>query len=131
MTCRKLSRRARAEQDYWLGLSDSKVATEVERLDFLRFDSHGGPAPIDNPILLGKRRHDQYVEMVRESYFDMNGGWPGGLAIVAEAIADGTAYRDPRAPLRFWRAAFGKAAVHRWLCALLSPWLCEEGSRAG
>ena len=125
MTCRKLSRRARAEQDYWLSFSDIKTATEEERIEFLRFDSHGGPAWIDSPILFGKSRHDQYVGMVRESYFDMNAGWPGGLWIVAEAVATGTAYRDPRTPMRFWRTAFSETTVRRWLHALLSPWLCE------
>ena len=135
MTCKRLSHRARAEQDYWLSFSDFKDVTEEERLDFLRYDSHGGEPPRErlprlrlpfgellygkNPILLGKARHGQMGNvkggrrygMMIDSYSDMKGGWPGGLYIVSDYLT-----REPFniRPLREW---FGSKTVHRWLSA--------------
>ncbi|KKL70532.1 hypothetical protein LCGC14_1885550 [marine sediment metagenome] len=137
MTCKRLSRKARAEQDYWLSFSDFKDVTEEERLDFLRYDSHGGEKPRErrprlhlpfgellrgkNPILLGKSRHGQLGNvkggkrggMMIDSYFDIKGGWPGGLYLVADYLT-----REPFnvRPLREW---FGDEAVHRWLTAFI------------
>ena len=70
MTCKKLKTKARWEQDRWLSYLPTKsdpnvqyadvvmrIPTEQERLDFLRYDSHGGkvaPIPKGNPILAGK-----------------------------------------------------------------------------
>ena len=81
MPCKRLRPKARAEQDFWLSFSDFKDATEEERMDFLRFDSHGGAEPSErvprvtdpfgvpycglNPILLGKKRHGQFKELYR------------------------------------------------------------------
>lgn len=76
MSCKRISRRARAEQDYWLYFSDIHEATEEERMDFLHYDTHGGDVPQGrvfrftdpagepllgpNPIYLGKVRREQY-----------------------------------------------------------------------
>lgn len=111
MTCKRLSKRTRAEQDYWLSFSDRKEATNEERLDFLRYDSHGGVMPPDNPILFGKKRHGIYGEMMRDSYFDQHGGWGGGLELVEHYLS-----RKPEGlrPLCEW---FGNEAVYRWLSA--------------
>ncbi len=112
MSCKRLSRKARAEQDYWLSFADRK-ATNGERMEFLRYDSHGGERPSGNPILTGKSHHGMYGEMMRDGYFDMEGGWPGGLYVVADYLT-----REPFnvRPLREW---FGDENVHRWLSAFL------------
>jgi hypothetical protein len=111
MTCKRLSKETRIEQDYWLSFSDRKEATDDERLEFLRYDSHGGEKPNYNPILLGKRHHGIYGETMRDGYFDLQGGWPGGLYVVADYLT-----RQPFnvRPLREW---FGNESVHRWLSA--------------
>ena len=108
MSCKKLSRKARDEQDYWLSFADIKDVTDQERLDFLRFDSHGTDRPSGNPILGGKIRHGQYGEMMRNSYFDTEGGWIGGLWLVTDYVN-----RVPFGvrPLVEW---FGPERVQRW-----------------
>lgn len=129
MSCKRLSHNARGEQDYWLSFSDFKDVTEEERIDFLRYDSHGGEEPQErrpritlpfgepfnglNPVLLGKKRYGQYGGMMRDGYFDMKGGWPGGLQVVSDYLT-----REPFnvRPLREW---FGDEAVHRWLTEFL------------
>ena len=110
MTCKRLSRKARAEQDYWLSFADC-VATEEERMEFLRYDSHGGEKLSGNPILQGKSFHGMFGEVMRDGYFDMEGGWPGGMYVVADYLT-----REPFniRPLCEW---FGDKAVHRWLTA--------------
>jgi len=114
MSCKKLSRKARAEQDYWLSFADIKSATDQERLDFLRFDSHGIDRPLGNPILDGKIHHGQYGEMMRDAYFDTEGGWIGGLWLVADYVN-----RVPFGvrPLVEW---FGPERVQRWCEAFLN-----------
>jgi len=130
MSCKRISKRAKREQDYWLSFSDFPWTTKEERIDFLRFDSHGGETPnsrtihinnvpILNHIFLGKRRHDQFINIVRDSYCDMEGGWIGGLDIVAEEISTGIVYRDIKNPFRFWITAFNEKTVYRWLSMFL------------
>jgi len=114
MTCKKLKLATRAEQDYWLSFSDYEDVTEEERLDFLRYDSHGRTLPERgrfNPILLGKIRHGQSGEVLRDSYFDTHGGWIGGLLLVIDFLE-----REPFQirPLVEW---FGHESVKRWLGA--------------
>lgn len=108
MSCKKLSNKARAEQDYWLSFSDIKAVNEVERMDFLRYDSHGGDL-FENSILLGKKRHGQYGEVMKAGYSGID--WPGGLYVIADYLT-----REPFSvrPLREW---FGDEAVYRWLRA--------------
>ena len=112
MSCKRLSGKARAEQDYWLSFSDTKTVSDAERLDFLHYDSHGGILE-NNPILLGKKRYGQYGEMMRDGYLDMKGGWPGGLCVVIDYVT-----REPFGvrPLIEW---FGYGTVHRWLTEFL------------
>ena len=112
MTCKRLSRKARLEQDYWLSFAGREAILE-ERMEFLRYDSHGGERPSRNPILEGKSLHGMYGEVMRDGYFDMYGGWPGGLCVVADYLT-----REPFnvRPLREW---FGDENVHRWLAAFL------------
>lgn len=114
MSCKRLSRAARAEQDYWLSYSDCPTATEAERLDFLRFDSHGGGLN-DNPILLGKIRHGQAGEVLRAAYEDRHGGWVGGLGLVLDY---GT--RHSSRGIKSLVEWFGPKAVHRWLGAVFA-----------
>lgn len=82
-------------------------------MEFLRYDSHGGIVPTGNAILQGKRFHGMFGEVLRDGYFDMGGGWPGGLGVIADYLT-----REPFnvRPLREW---FGDEAVHRWLSAFL------------
>ena len=137
MPCKKLKTKAQREQDYWLSFSDFKDVTEEERLDFLRYDSHGGTMPAEripriiapfgeklhgsNPIMLGKIRHGQMGNIkggkrsgvMIDSYFDLEGGWVGGVYLIQDYLT-----REPFGirPLREW---FGDEAVHRWLTAFL------------
>ncbi len=149
MTCKKLRTKARWEQDRWLSYLPTKddpnaryadvfqrVPTEQERLDFLRFDSHGGkiaPIPRGNPILAGKRaaavfdtpkgaRKDRvggggwlpYVDELKEIYLgesDRN-YWPAGLMIMED-------YLRRVCGLGPLRKAFGDEIVRRWLAAFL------------
>ncbi len=95
-----------------MSFSDTKTASDAERLDFLRYDSHGGTLE-NNPILLGKKRHGQYGEVMRDGYFGVEGDWPGGLHVVADYVT-----REPGGirPLIEW---FGYETVHRWLTELI------------
>lgn len=108
----KIRPRVRLEQDYWLSFSDFPQATEEERQDFHAYDSQGTPLPVRervNPIYLGKVRHGQYGEVLRDSYFGLDGGWIGGINIVEDYLE-----REPFQcrPLVEW---FGEEAVRRWL----------------
>lgn len=106
-------------------------------MDFLRYDSHGGEKPAgrvarvclpngemmrgDNPIILGKVRHGQMGHIkdgkrggiMIDSYFDLEGGWGGGIYLIEDYLT-----REPFGirPLREW---FGDETVHRWLSAFL------------
>ena len=107
----RVGRRSRKEQDYWLTFSDTKTATDAERRAFLDYDSRGGARPDRNPILFGKIRHGQIGEVLREMYFDLQGGWIGGLELLRDFRA-----RKPFG-LRSLREWFGDKAVERWLKA--------------
>ena len=110
MSCRRVSVRQRQEQDYWLLYADTLTATEEERLEFLRYDSHGGTTPKGNPIYLGKVRHGITGAVLSDSYFAQDGSWIGGLELVKD-------YQRRRFGLRSLREWFGGAAVLRWLAA--------------
>lgn len=114
MSCTRLSAHNRLEQDYWLSFAVGDrlpPVTDAQRLEFLRYDSHGGDVPHGNPILLGKARHGQFGSVLVESYFDLSAGWVGGANIVEDYIE-----REPfqYRPLVEW---FGPEAVERWLDA--------------
>ena len=103
MSCKKLSARARAEQDYYLQLDGNKLEpTYEERMEFLRYDSHGGDIAGSNPVLVAKAHYGMYVKSLRDSYFDLD-GWPGGLEMLE------TCNR------RLLLEAFGGETVSRWL----------------
>ena len=108
MSCKRLSRHARAEQDYYLYFSDTQTVTKEERMEFLRYDSHGGTVPAANPIYCGKKRYGQTGEVLRDAYFDMHGGWIGGHELTQDYLAKPCGVR----PLREW---FGDETVDRWL----------------
>ena len=125
----KVSAKNRQEQDYWLSFSDYSDVTEEERLDFLRYDSCGGPRPERcgrlNPILLGKIRQGQCGEVLRDAYYSRNGSWVGGIALIDDYIE-----REPFQfrPLLEW---FGDDAVIRWLDAWVGSMEVESGEEKG
>lgn len=107
MSCKKVRLKHRQEQDYWLSFVPELSATEEERLEFLRFDSHGGQISLMNPILRGKKAHGIKGGTLLEEYFALDGSWPGGLWLVADYLSRPFDVR----PLREW---FGDEAVQRW-----------------
>ena len=147
MTCKKVRLKALWEQDRWLSYLPIKdepytygfvrrIPTREERLEFLRFDSHGREPPVDNPIYQGKTasvvadtakgadnlkpygggwlpRPDELEEL----YFEDGGRyWPGGLEIMEDYLRRVCGI----GPLR---RIFGDEAVARWLRAFLRlPW---------
>ena len=121
-----VGRRARLEQDYWFSFAADEwplPLTEHDRLEFFRYDSHGGKllprlmgegsslVVTTNPILLGKIRHGQCGEVLRQGYFARDGSWPGGLYVVMDYLE-----RGPWTvrPLVEW---FGAEVVEGWLQA--------------
>ncbi len=136
MSCKRVSTKARREQGYWISFSGHKDVTEEERLDFYRYDSHGGEPPLErvvrqqlpfgedyysiNPIMLGKKQHGMIGNtkggkrggLMIDWYFD-EVGWIGGLYMVEDFLT-----REPFGlrPLREW---FGDEMVQRWLAAFL------------
>ncbi len=82
MSCKVISSRARTEQDYWLLWTwdewDGNI-TEEQRLEFLRYDSHGGNISTFNPIYIGKSRHSIQGNMMVEEYFSGDTSWMGGI----------------------------------------------------
>ncbi len=135
MTCKKLRTKTRWEQDRWLSYLPTKsdpnvqyadvvmrIPTEQERMDFLRYDSHGGGIPADNPILAGKlaaravgdRGWFPYADELLEIYLDpaREGEWPGGFALMEDYLWRTCGI----VPLR---KAFGDEIVQRWLAAFL------------
>ena len=138
MPCRKLKVKARWEQDRWLSYlpeGPQRHVTHEQRIEFLRYDSHGGEAPKDNPILEGKHAAAvadtakgskgarksgggwlPYPDELVEMYFDGSGYWPGGLPLMEDYLRRVCGI----GPLR---RAFGDEAVARWLRAfLMLPW---------
>ncbi len=149
MTCKKLKTKARWEQDRWLSYLPIKgdpnaryaeyfqcIPTEQERMDFLRFDSHGGktaPIPKGNPILAGKHAAAvfdtpggsknpkvggggwfPYADELKKIYLDptRENEWPGGFALMED-------YLRRVCGLGPLRKEFGDEAVQRWLAAFL------------
>jgi hypothetical protein len=146
MTCKKLRTKARWEQDKWLSYLSAKnspnvqyanvvrrLPTEQERMDFLRYDSHGGEIPADNIILAGKRAAVvadtekgatnsksggggwfPYADELYEIYMDPKQDylWVGGFALMEDYLRRVCGI----APLR---KAFGDEVVRRWLAAFL------------
>ena len=149
MSCKKLRTKARWEQDKWLSYLPSRsdpnvqyaamvrrLPTEQERLDFLRYDSHGGeaaPIPKDNPILAGKAASCvadtekgannpkkggggwfPYPDELYEIYMDptRSHAWPGGYALMEDYLRRVTGLTH----LRKW---FGDEIVRTWLAAFL------------
>ena len=125
MACKKLRTKALWEQDRWLSYlapGPGRRVTREQRLEFLRFDSHGGESPVDNPILAGKLaaraigdsgwfpNPDELLEIYSTDY------WPGGYALMEDYLRRVCGI----SPLR---KAFGDEAVARWLTAFLRlPW---------
>lgn len=115
MSCRRLSRRARQEQDFWLAYAPHEPEpTEDQRLEFLRFDSHGGPAPSQNPIYVGKCRYGMLGEFMREWRWSGDPSWPGGIEILSW---------EPVRTLIDW---FGYQSVNSWATAAFHQWTWEE-----
>ena len=131
MTCRKLRTKARWEQDRWLSYLPvrgdpnifentviRRLPTDQERLDFLRYDSHGGDIPAGNIIMAGKLAAravgddgwfpyaDELVGLYDTPY------WPGGFALMED-------YLWRVCGLGPLRKHFGDESVQRWLAAFL------------
>ncbi|KKL95305.1 hypothetical protein LCGC14_1855930 [marine sediment metagenome] len=133
MPCKKLRTKARWEQDKWLSYGSTTYATEEERLEFLRFDSHGGKVPLDNPIYEGKCA-SAVADTAKGAANPKKGGggwlpyadelkaimlapykkwaWPGGLMIMEDYLRRVCGI----APLR---KEFGDEIVQHWLAAFL------------
>ena len=146
MTCKRLRTKALWEQDRWLsylytkddpysyGQPVRRIPTHEERLEFLRFDSHGGETPVNNPIYQGKmaaavadtvKGADNpkkggggwlpYADELGEIYYDGR-YWPGGLEVMEDYLRRVCGI----GPLR---KVFGDEMVARWLRAFLDlPW---------
>ena len=133
MPCKKLRTKALWEQDRWLSYLPTKndpnaqytnvvrrLPTAQERLDFLRYDSHGGDIPADNIILAGKLAARVVGDTgwfpeaneLKNIYFGDDGYWPGGLAIMEDYLWRTCGI----VPLR---KEFGDDIVQRWLAAFL------------
>ncbi len=134
MTCKKLRTKARWEQDRWLSYLPSKsdpnifegtivrrLPTDQERIDFLRFDSHGptvAPIPDGNIIMAGKLAARAvgdsgwfpYVDVLVKLYFTPD--WPGGLPLMED-------YLRRVCGLGPLRKHFGDEKVQRWLATFL------------
>ncbi len=149
MTCKKLRAKARWEQDRWLGYLSVKggpniyentiirrLPIEQERMEFLRWDSHGSKAsPIskDNIIRAGKHAAGVFDTEKGATNSKVGGGgwvpyadelkeillapyekwaWPGGLAILED-------YLRRVCGLGPLRKQFGDEIVRGWLAAFL------------
>ena len=123
MTCKKLRTKTRAEQDFYLQWAD-RQATEEERLEFLRYDSHGGVKPSNNPILAGKTDYHLLATEWLNAYKTLpgyEGVWPGGAWLVIEE-------RDNKRFLSMLQREFGNEALLRWFKAawlLLFSWAVQ------
>lgn len=107
MSCKKLSQRARDEQDFWLLYAPYEPEPTLEqRLEFLQFDSHGGTAPMKNPIYIGKCRYGMWGEFYRDWRFNDTLGWCG-VDVLGEQ------------PLRALIDWFDRGSVEDWASALL------------
>ena len=112
MSCRKIRDKTRVEQDFYLQWA-SRVPTDEERLEFLRYDSHGGVKPAANPILEGKTNYHLLATEWLNAYFlkpGYEGVWPGGMWLVIEERG------NPRFLAMLLRE-FGDEAVLRWFTA--------------
>ncbi len=149
MQCKRVRTKARWEQDKWLSYLPTKsdpnvqyaevvyrIPTEQERLDFLRYDSHGQGIPKErwpNPILAGKQDScvadtDKgadnpkkggggwfpYPDELYEIYMDpaRQREWLGGYALMED-------YLRRVIGLAHLRKQFGDEIVQRWLAAFL------------
>lgn len=122
MSCKRLRHKTRAEQDFYLQWA-SRAPTEAERLEFLRYDSHGGaPLPDDNPVLEGKTMYHLLATEWRRAYLDKpgyEGMWPGGMWLVIEE-------RDNARFQSMLQREFGPNRVRKWFKAawdLLFRWI--------
>ncbi|KKL45390.1 hypothetical protein LCGC14_2356190 [marine sediment metagenome] len=109
MTCKTISAKARAEQDYWLTYNKEELASEEQRLEFLRYDSHSDFISETNPILVGKKWHGRQGEAYRDSYFSLDGGWIGGLHLY-----DYYLHRSSERGIKSLREWFGEEIVQQW-----------------
>ena len=138
MACKKLRTKTLWEQDRWLSYlapGPERRVTHEQRLEFLRFDSHGGEPPKNNPVLKGKHASSvadtdkgasnpkkggggwfPYADELGEIYFDNSKYWPGGYALMED-------YLRRVCGINPLRKVFGDASVARWLRAFLNlPW---------
>lgn len=133
MSCKRVRVKVRWEQDKWLSYGPTTYATEEQRLEFLRFDSHGGEISRDNPIYAGKKASSvadtdkgadspkkggggwfPYADELWEIYMDPKRSreWPGGFALMEDYLRRVTGLIH----LRKW---FGDEIVQTWLAAFL------------
>lgn len=149
MSCKRLRTKARWEQDRWLSYLPVKgdpniyentivrrLPTEQERMDFLRWDSHGSkvaPIPADNIIRAGKHAAAvadtekgmdnlkaggggwfPYADELYDIYMDREREleWPGGFALMED-------YLRRVCGLGPLRKQFGDEIVRNWLAAYL------------
>ena len=114
MSCKRLRPKARREQDFYLQWA-AHQPTEEERLEFLRYDSHGSTIPPHgNPVFDGKSDYGLLVAEWKNAYQvapGYEGVWPGGMYLVKEE------YSNRRFMLMLIRE-FGQSTVKRWLRAL-------------
>lgn len=119
MTCKRVSTRAREEQDYYLRHDgQARPPTEEERLEFLRYDSHGGDITWSNPIYVAKSHYGISVNLLKDSY--LSDGWPGGLCVVDEILRT-------TGDLRFVVEALGERVVSGWLEIWAWHWHLAHG----
>lgn len=82
----------------------------AHRVEFFKYDTHGGKPPNKNPIYIAKNRYGQTGSLLIDSYFDLEGGWVGGVYLTWD-------YWNSKSGLRPLLEWFGSKNVARWVSA--------------
>ncbi len=111
----KLKQKHIDEQDYYLNFRDryhALVPVTIEhRKEFLEWDTNGGPANPDNPIVLSKYRYGQTGSLLTDpKLYELEGWWGGGLDLSWDYWNSNCGLR----PLLEW---FGPENVAKWVSA--------------
>jgi len=89
-----ITKRAKAEADYYLSFTPSLKAEEADYEEWFGHDSKGLPCSLSNPVLEAKRFYGICVDAVRRDYHEM------GRFILLDELNMGR-------PLRFLSEAIG------------------------